>query len=84
VTVEGGLDVVPPPQAATVSATVEMAVANCKRFPFTVGERSAAEARERVVSNCTSACCTSGLTRGNARGRTHSQTSSNYLCTNYG
>jgi hypothetical protein len=49
-----------------------------------VGERSAAEARERVVSNCTSACCTSGLTRGNARGRTHSQTSSNYLCTNYG
>ena len=36
----------------------------------------------RMVSNCTSACCTSRLARGNSKGRTHSETSSNYLCTN--
>jgi Bacterial regulatory proteins, tetR family len=35
-----------------------------------------------MVSNCTSACCTSRLAGGNAQGRTHSETSSNYLCTN--
>src|SRR5271166_1809372 len=36
----------------------------------------------RMVSNFTSACCTSRLARGNAQGQTHSETSSNYLCTN--
>jgi hypothetical protein len=40
--------------------------------------------RSRMVSNFTSACCTSRLARGNAQGQTHSQTSSNYLCTNDG
>ena len=29
-------------------------------------------------------CCTSRLARGNSQGRTHSETSSNYLCTNDG
>jgi hypothetical protein len=33
----------------------------------------------RVVSDFTSACCTSRLARGNAQQRTHSETSSNYL-----
>jgi hypothetical protein len=37
-----------------------------------------------MVSNCTSACCTSRLARGNAQEQTHSETSSNYLCTNDG
>jgi hypothetical protein len=37
--------------------------------------------RSRMVSNFTSACCTSSLARGNSQGRTHSETSSNYLCT---
>ncbi len=40
--------------------------------------------RSRTVSNFTSACCTSRLARGNAQGQTHSETSSNYLCTNGG
>jgi hypothetical protein len=31
---------------------------------------------------CTSACCTSRLARGNAQEQTHSETSSNFLCTN--
>jgi hypothetical protein len=31
-----------------------------------------------------SACCTSRLARDNASGQTHSETSSNYLCTNDG
>ncbi len=35
-----------------------------------------------AVSIFTSACCASRLARGNASGRTHSETSSNYLCTN--
>jgi serine/threonine protein kinase, bacterial len=35
-----------------------------------------------VVSNCTSACCTSRLARGNSQQLTHSETSSNYLCIN--
>jgi hypothetical protein len=35
-----------------------------------------------MVSNFTSACCGSRLARGNAQGQTHSETSSNYLCTN--
>jgi hypothetical protein len=35
-----------------------------------------------AVSIFTSACCTSRLARGNAQEQTHSQTSSNYLCTN--
>ena len=38
--------------------------------------------RLRMVSNCTTACCTSRLAHGNAQGQTHSETSSNYLCTN--
>src|SRR5271156_5986811 len=38
--------------------------------------------RSRMVSNFTSACCTSCLARGNAQGQTHSETSSNYLCIN--
>jgi hypothetical protein len=37
-----------------------------------------------MVSNFTSACCTSRLARGNAEEQTHSETSSNYLCTNAG
>jgi hypothetical protein len=37
--------------------------------------------RLRMVSNFTSACCTSRVARGNSQGRTHSETSSNYLCT---
>ena len=37
-----------------------------------------------MVSNCTSACCTCRLARGNAQEQTHSETSSNYLCTNDG
>ena len=40
--------------------------------------------RPRMVSNCTSACCTSRLARGNAQEQTHSEASSNYLCTNDG
>ena len=40
--------------------------------------------RSKMVSNCTSACCTSRLARGNAQQQTHSETSSNYLCTNDG
>jgi Bacterial regulatory proteins, tetR family len=40
--------------------------------------------RSRMVSNCTSACCTSRLARGNAQRQTHSETSSNYRCTNDG
>ena len=35
-----------------------------------------------TVGNFTSACCASRLARGNASERTHSDTSSNYLCTN--
>jgi hypothetical protein len=38
--------------------------------------------RPMLMSNFTSACCTSRLARGNAQEQTHSQTSSNYLCTN--
>ena len=38
----------------------------------------------RIVSHCTSACCASRLARGNASGSTHSEASSNYLCTNDG
>ena len=37
-----------------------------------------------MVSKFTSACCTSRLARGNSQGRTHSETFSNYLCTNGG
>jgi hypothetical protein len=37
-----------------------------------------------MVSNCTSACCTSRLSRGNATEPTDSETPSNYLCTNDG
>jgi hypothetical protein len=40
--------------------------------------------RWRMVSIFTSACCTSRLARGNAQEQTHSETSSNYLCTNDG
>ena len=40
--------------------------------------------RLSMVSNCTSAWCMSRLARGNSNGRTHSETSSNYLCTNDG
>src|SRR5277367_5529370 len=40
--------------------------------------------RSRMVSNCTSAWCTSRLDRRNSQGRTHSKTSSNYVCTNDG
>jgi hypothetical protein len=35
-----------------------------------------------MVSNFTSACCTSRLAHGNSQGRIHSEMSSNYLCTN--
>jgi hypothetical protein len=35
-----------------------------------------------AVSIFTSACCASRLARGNAQEQTHSETSSNYLCTN--
>jgi len=56
------------PQAATGSATADTAPANQTIFP----------------SNFTSACCTFRLARGNSQGRTHSETSSNYLCTNDG
>jgi len=38
--------------------------------------------RSRMVSNFTSTCCTTRLARGNAQQQTHSETSSNYLCTN--
>jgi hypothetical protein len=38
--------------------------------------------RPMLMSNFTSACCTSHLARGNAQEQTHRQTSSNYLCTN--
>jgi hypothetical protein len=37
-----------------------------------------------MASNFTSACCTSRLAGGNAQEQTHSETSSNYLCTNDG
>jgi hypothetical protein len=37
-----------------------------------------------MVRNHTSACCTSRLARGNAHKQTHSETSSNCLCTNDG
>jgi hypothetical protein len=37
-----------------------------------------------AVSIFTSGCCASRLARGNAQEQTHSQTSSNYLCTNDG
>jgi serine/threonine protein kinase len=37
-----------------------------------------------MVSNFTSACCTSRLAAVNSQGQTHSETSSNYLCTNDG
>jgi hypothetical protein len=37
---------------------------------------------DAMVSNFTSACCTSRLARDNAQGQIHSETSSNYLCTN--
>jgi hypothetical protein len=40
--------------------------------------------RLSMVGNCTSAWCMSRLARGNSNGRTHSETSSNYLCTNDG
>jgi hypothetical protein len=40
--------------------------------------------RSKIVNNLTSAWCTSRLARGNSQGRTHSETSSNYLCTNDG
>jgi hypothetical protein len=38
----------------------------------------------RVVCNFTSAWCASWLADRTAKGRTHSETSSNYLCTNDG
>jgi hypothetical protein len=37
-----------------------------------------------MVSNFTSACCTSRLAHDNSQEQTHSQTFSNYLCTNDG
>lgn len=37
---------------------------------------------DAAVSNFTSGCCTFRLADGNAPGQTHSETSSNYLCTN--
>jgi hypothetical protein len=40
--------------------------------------------RSRMASHCTSACCASRLARGNAQEQTHSETSSNCLCTNDG